>query len=239
MKYTIITHAFAALAITACLAGCTGAETGSEPDDIDEPTEESDDAISLGCFNSEYYCDLTVGSGVLSCPNLPDPTDVKITSTANGVVLEVDMQSWGRMQVSANAKASSLYTFHIGDSPTNNGWAGDAGTTQYDAEMHLYDNSLFVYRNDLGGSSLAGSMGDAIPGAVGSFCTVVADQAMVWYGTPSGASQSTRYLGLSDPFLFRPHMGDQKLFVGINRTVGSAARTGSAIGGVVRLSLAP
>lgn len=257
MNTRLVSSLVAMLTLSLGLAGCVGAEPTDgdiEAAEAAEATGDADDADNaeelsvaeselsgsqLGCFNSEYFCELTVGSGVLLCPNLPNPNDVKVKSTINGVVLEVDMTNWSQMQVQGNAKASKLYTFHIGDSPTNDGWAGDAGTTQYDAEMFLYDNSLLAYRNDFGGSSHIASLANAIPGGSGSFCTVVGDQEMVWYGTPAGSNQSTSYIGLSDPNLFKPHMGDKKLYVGINRTVGSASRVGSAIGSVVRVSLLP
>lgn len=250
------THLVSSLLVTLTLGlgGCVGFEpTDADTDTIDaiddvesaealEPQAIAKSAVAgteLGCFNSEYFCELTVDTGVLSCPNLPDPNDVTIKSTVNGFVLEVKMTNWGQMQVQANAEASSLYTFHIGDSPTNDGWSGDAGTTKYDAEVFLHNNGLFAYRNDFGGSSHIASLADAIPDGVGSFCAVVADQEFVWYGTPAGASQSTTYLGISDPFLFRPNLDDEKLYVGINRTVGKASRTGSAIDGVVLVSLSP
>lgn len=41
------------------------------------------------------------------------------------------------------------YTFNVGDSHTNNGLGGDNGNTEYDAELHAYQNtSIRLYRND-------------------------------------------------------------------------------------------
>ena len=60
------------------------------------------------------------------------------------------------------SEATSIqnYAFHIGNSISNNGWAGDSGHSLYDSEAHMYNNGLYVYRNDIGGSGLAGSLGN-------------------------------------------------------------------------------
>ncbi|CAF4058239.1 unnamed protein product, partial [Rotaria magnacalcarata] len=39
------------------------------------------------------------------------------------------------------------FTFNIGDSPTNNGYGGDGGTTSNSAEIHSNDNRFYVWAN--------------------------------------------------------------------------------------------
>lgn len=36
------------------------------------------------------------------------------------------------------------FTFNIGDSPTNNGFGGDGGTTSNSAEIHSSENRFYV-----------------------------------------------------------------------------------------------
>jgi hypothetical protein len=40
------------------------------------------------------------------------------------------------------------FTFNIGDSPTNNGYGGDGGTTSNSAEIHSNDNRFYVRLNE-------------------------------------------------------------------------------------------
>lgn len=40
------------------------------------------------------------------------------------------------------------FTFNIGDSPTNNGYGGDGGTTSNSAEIHSNDNRFYVKENN-------------------------------------------------------------------------------------------
>ena len=39
----------------------------------------------------------------------------------------------------------SGFTFNIGDSPTNNAYGGDTGTTSNSAEIHSNDNRFYVW----------------------------------------------------------------------------------------------
>ncbi|CAF0780543.1 unnamed protein product [Rotaria sp. Silwood1] len=39
------------------------------------------------------------------------------------------------------------FTFNIGDSPTNNGYGGDGGTTSNSAEIHSNDNRFYIWAN--------------------------------------------------------------------------------------------
>lgn len=41
------------------------------------------------------------------------------------------------------------FTFNIGDSPTNNGYGGDGGTTSNSAEIHSNDNRFYVRKTKL------------------------------------------------------------------------------------------
>lgn len=48
----------------------------------------------------------------------------------------------------ATSTDPSGYTFTVGDSRSNDGWGGDAGTQSNDAEMQIYNTTLDAYGND-------------------------------------------------------------------------------------------
>ncbi|XP_076472059.1 uncharacterized protein LOC143301565 [Babylonia areolata] len=53
-----------------------------------------------------------------------------------------------RAEINMTFEYSKGWTFHVGDSATNNGYAGDAGTQKYDAEVHSVDNTIHFYGRD-------------------------------------------------------------------------------------------
>lgn len=229
------------------MATIAAAATGCEPAEQDLAAAEGDrskdpaETEKIGCYNSEYFCEIDIDNGSISCPYLPDPSDVTVLSanSSGQMVLRLDMTDWSAMQIKAEATSIQNYAFHIGNSISNNGWAGDSGHSLYDSEAHMYNNGLYVYRNDIGGSGLAGSLGNAIPNGNGSMCVTVTDSELTWYGTPAGSPQSTTYVNVSDPDIFQIGADDSFLYIGFNRTVGSAGRTGSNFTGVALLELLP
>lgn len=48
-----------------------------------------------------------------------------------------------RLDLSMGAQIQG-FTFNLGDSPTNNGYGGDGGTTSNSAEIHSNDNRFYV-----------------------------------------------------------------------------------------------
>ncbi|KAK2171353.1 hypothetical protein NP493_1066g02007 [Ridgeia piscesae] len=111
---------------------------------------------------SEAYCvDLTTSKTSV----LPGDTDDVVWTkkpTSNGGqcnlqgVLKITPPCWAKsVSFHMAFEKSDMWSFNIGNSPTNNGWAGDSGTTRYDAEIHsMYSDKLYVYRSDVGGSTL-------------------------------------------------------------------------------------
>jgi hypothetical protein len=64
--------------------------------------------------------------------------------------VNVDLSPGGkraRFDVTYGASVSG-WTVNIGDSPTNNGGAGDSGTQSRDAEMQILDNGMSIFGND-------------------------------------------------------------------------------------------
>ena len=64
-------------------------------------------------------------------------------------VLKLKFDSTNRQRVARFdlefGETISGFTFNIGDSPTNNGYGGDSGTTSNSAEIHSNDNRFYVW----------------------------------------------------------------------------------------------
>lgn len=80
---------------------------------------------------------LTPGSGDCTCDRQ--------------AVLKLNFQHENRKRLLINMtfEKSEGFTFNLGDSDTNNGWAGDGATQYNDAEVHSVDNTLQFYGRDI------------------------------------------------------------------------------------------
>jgi hypothetical protein len=122
------------------------------------------------------------------------------------------------------------WTLNIGDSPTNNGWAGDAGTTVHNAELWILNDSL----------SLANAGGS--PGVIdnplvynglamtdGGMQFLIKDQFVSW-GHPYQITQSpTNKLLFAIPDTTMPD-DERSIYVGLNRVIdGPSGRTGCGL----------
>lgn len=80
-------------------------------------------------------------------------------STCTGAVLEttrdgdrsafrIDMTGAERLRVRLEICNPVGWTFHLGDSPTNDGEGGDAGSAEHDAELQIKDRQFTVFDAD-------------------------------------------------------------------------------------------
>ncbi|KAL8559712.1 hypothetical protein ACOMHN_002245 [Nucella lapillus] len=53
-----------------------------------------------------------------------------------------------RVVINMTFEYSKDWTFNVGDSATNNGWAGDSSTQDNDAEVHSVNNKIYLYGRD-------------------------------------------------------------------------------------------
>jgi hypothetical protein len=207
------------------------------------------DSILDHCLNqiwpwnefAECIFDLDTRTVTACAPALAGQVTMMAQQPSTGLVVEVDMDGWETMCVAAVADSVSNYAFHIGNDRTNDGWAGGA-LSQYDSEAHLYNNGLYVYRNDLGGSTLAASLSNAIPD--GAFAAIVKDGYLGWLREDANAPNNVDLgLNLTDPNVFRvdPQLGadDSKLYVGFEHVVQPfSPRSGADLRSEVRILLA-
>jgi len=126
--------------------------------------------------------------------------------------------------------APAGWTLDIGDSETNDGYGGDAGTLPagQNAEVQVLNQALTVY-------SAADNPGDVdelvhqqLGLEEGALRFTIADQALTW-GQPFHR-MATPDLGR---LFFLPddpvEPGNRTVYVGINRVVGNASRTGCGV----------
>jgi hypothetical protein len=120
----------------------------------------------------------------------------------------------------------SAWTVNLGDSPTNDGYAGDAGTTDNYAELWVLGEDLSLanggplaqVNNPLAMQHLSLTNG--------SLKFVVKNQFVSW-GQPYSLVQSP-----ASKFLFAipdttvPAADQRAIYLGLNRVIGSTARTG-------------
>ncbi len=100
--------------------------------------------IAGGCAATWVTTDLRTGVDALSRADI---------DTAVGTTLEIII----------GVCDATGYVFHLGNSATNDGRSGDAGTTVYDSEMQIDGAEFSIYTNDVAGSSLEGRVTDFVP----------------------------------------------------------------------------
>ncbi|MBN1695907.1 MAG: hypothetical protein JW881_00215 [Spirochaetales bacterium] len=123
------------------------------------------------------------------------------------------------VDVKSSADASG-WRVNIGNSPTNNGYGGDAGTTSYDSELQLLNDTFSLYENDYGGSDCIRSISDW--GNERRYKFRIANNSLGCYkydasGTCRGA------FGIMGSNIFNLNENAGYIFhVGINRTITSS-----------------
>lgn len=198
-------------------------------------------ASPILCPNVSYseMCYLDVDAGVITPSCSPGLSQyVQVISSANGMVVEVDMQGWDKLQVGTRIQNPQGYVMHIGNSPSNNAWGGDSGHFSNDSEVHVYNESVYVYGNDNIGSGLMHSQGGAIPQGLPYVWATVCDSYFNWYAWDPISNQGSNFTITDATGLFQidgnefdqnPNGNDTKLYLGFERTVANGSRTGSDI----------
>lgn len=112
----------------------------------------------------------------------------------NRAALKIDMKGYCKANIVVEYEGDpTLWTVDIGDSPTNDGYAGDAGSTDNCAEVQIVNNSMAIYSKAIapGNAPLLGT--DTFSLKDGAVKFVVSNGALTW-GQP--------YKSMIDPNLF-------------------------------------
>lgn len=121
------------------------------------------------------------------------------------------------------------WTLHVGDSPSNNGFGGDAAQFTNDAELQIVDTDIIVY-----GSDRSVDSPDHVREYPATFSATGCAQIDLLIG------DGTLFIGPAcveeeNPDLFRLDAddregeSDRRWFVGMNRTYASSGRAGSGL----------
>ncbi|HEX9944130.1 MAG TPA: hypothetical protein VGG03_19125 [Thermoanaerobaculia bacterium] len=163
--------------------------------------------------------------------------------SGNQRVATIDLNhtvNWASLSVLTQVCSPSGWTINIGDSPTNNGGGGDGASTNHDAETQILDRVPSVFPSDY----LASPRPLCQFPAISTGCSV-----QEWFLYSDGTSLSfdpeisfggnegfCSNSALFDFPFYRQSDGEDpnqtwadKLFVGLNRTVGTATRSGTGV----------
>lgn len=202
-------------------------------------------SASAGFGVGTYTCVVDIVFGFTDCT---DGVVTVTSSSGNQRVTQVDLNAafnWQSLNVLVETCSPSGWTVNIGDSPTNNGGGGDGGSTAHDSEAELNGTVLNVFYSDVGGNGPHSTLNNAISsfGCTTQQWTVTEDQ--ISYDDDGNTADVPRFISrgrLGTPsslFNFPPYNeADSQdssgtwaddIFVGLNRTVGTASRSGSGV----------
>lgn len=191
-----------------------------------------------GTAGTTYYtCTVNVAAGTHDC------TDGEVTLTTNsGIyrVLRVDLApDFVRLDVLVDVCNPTGWWTHFADSPTCNGYGGDAGTAAHDAEAHLTNRRFYYYSMDPDSRPIMNT--DEVVPTGGCYRVqwsiyeneVLFDDDATTTDTPRVEARSVRGFDSApyDEADSEDSSGaDADLwYVGLNRTVASSSRSGTGV----------
>ncbi len=186
----------------------------------DQPPPAASPAGSGQC-RAECRFDLVAATGTCSSPA------ISASPITNGqMTASIDMRGFTALQITLEACDSNGWTFHLGDSPTNDGYGGDAASTSNDAELQIVSGNLAVYGNDeVSGQQILAEQGVLPTSGCGTFQMAVSDQQLQTAAAPLAGSELFRI----DPPADREGTPDATWYLGANRTYRSSRRAGTGL----------
>jgi hypothetical protein len=195
------------------------------------------DAIGSAVPPGYYRCVVDVAAGTDTC----DDGVVTVTaSSGNQRVASIDLSAgYQRLDAIVDLCNPSGYSVHFADSPTCDGWGGDYGTTNHNAETHLSGTGYYFFGTDP--LSDPATLETGVLPATGCYPVHWAIQEdRVRFdddGNPADAARidltsfkSFERAPYNETDSEDPTGADANLwYAGLNRTVGSAYRSGSGV----------
>ncbi|NJK32956.1 MAG: hypothetical protein HC927_11410 [Deltaproteobacteria bacterium] len=251
------------LALTCVLAACDT----EQPDDALALTDEDVETIAIAesdllapgsqavpVAGVSYSCEIDVGSAWTDCDPAYVDAGEQDPSEWTAKVRMQEQANFRRMDIFAEICDPTEFAFSVSDSPTTNGWGGDSGTTDHDAEAHLYGAGLHFYSTtdvQTGTFGNHSSLGNAHAGGCQIVHTTVRHQAgthVGGFGFAGGGSPLTiddtqgfklaykTCVSAADPGrgigcdYEDPSYADAGYwYFGLNRTVGNGSRDGTGV----------
>jgi len=215
------------IALAAVCVGLVGLLTGA-------PAE-------AGTTGTTYYtCTVDITAGTNNC------TDNVITATLTSGIYRVLRANLGttyqRLDVFANVCNPTNWWIHLADSPTTNGFGGDAGTANHDAEAYLLGSQFQMYTMDNSrGAAWPSYRSDGVAATSGCYRVqwAIFESRVLFDDDPDPSDPFRVDVTTSRGFERSPYAepdaedstgADSNLwYVGLNRTVGSASRVGTGV----------
>lgn len=128
------------------------------------------------------------------------------------------------------------FSFDIADSPTVNGWGGDAGTTTKGAEVHGHGKNFYIFTNDFPGHQRYTINGhltvESKPNVIGDHMTIYISHERVEVTNYRGyqAVYDSRYLfQLSGRRIASPPSTATDIWLSMNRVIQGTYRSGTGL----------
>jgi hypothetical protein len=180
-----------------------------------------------------YACELDVDSGRTTCGG----SIKRIEADGPRSVFVVSMSRHGRLEITAEVCNPRGYVLLVADSPGCDGGGGDNGESFYDAEVEIRDFNLTVYPNDMAQRPTLTTMRPGhqrqVPDYVArtgcSRRTLHLADGWFWDGIQPPFPMSSPSLLRINPPPASEGVPDGLWYVGINRSVYRADRTGSGV----------
>ncbi len=240
---------FGLFGLLSLLAACdvdpkdVGEETAGEQDGvlmISEDDRIPEDAVEYceeDCerlcpeLQDEIACRVDLQGGDVECQGAP--VEVHSMGALGGMVLKIDMSAHRVLMVDVDVNNHRDWLVNLGNSPTNNGNAGDGANTSHDSEVQLVDTHLALFRSDYGSNLKTISEPSAIAAQEDTATMIVCDGAFAF-------SSSVYEVGVSDPAIFqidgdeedveRQATNDSVLWLGVEQVIaGGSERTGDGV----------
>lgn len=194
------------------------------------PTLDSERTGAASKFELSGFmnCEINLVANTHTCGGLPWVSMVQSPS-AGKVVTKISGQPSVTFQVTYGSTPTG-WTVNIGDSATNNGYGGDAGTQSRDAEMQVVGAEMAIFGNDF--NIPPGGLLKTITNIANTSYPLnlqVKDQYLYWQMYVVNGSWSSPYLyalaGESD--IEGPINYD--IYAAFNRTINDPGRSGSGV----------
>ena len=202
--------------------------------------------LMMPSISSAYTCwvdaDATDGDSPPSVCQSECSGPISVVSSF-GIEHVVDVNTLGSTTLDVYPKVvdPTGWSLHVSDSPTNDGYGGDGGTTNHDAEVYIINSDIQLFGNDIGlftgpsGPGVSAQAYNLISSGSDTLHWTIEDDSVTIgrYPNIKNFNIQSKYalqIGYSEPDAEDPDGTDEFLwYVGLNRTVGSPLRNGTGV----------
>jgi hypothetical protein len=174
----------------------------------------------------EATCRFDAVAGTTTCGA---PTVDMVSLTPGSGTARLSMSDHSALVLTFEICDPTGIVFAVGDSPTNNGYGGDSGTTSHDAELHPVGTTLYLYGNDLGPGMIAQLDGWLPMSGCTTRHLLLRDQRIETCAGAMEAAWSGPNLLRIDPPPATEGVPDAYWYLGLGRTYANAARSGTGL----------